>query len=54
VLARARVGAREEDRPARVLRVARPDLLAAHDVVVALEVGAGPERGESEPAPGSE
>src|SRR5207237_1041938 len=46
VLRQRRVGTREEDAPARELRVARPHLLPADDEAVAVGLGAGAERGQ--------
>src|SRR5438445_592238 len=43
---RGEVRARQQDAPARELRVARPDLLAGHDPAVAAALGAGAERGQ--------
>src|SRR5438552_682932 len=43
---RGEVRARQQDAPARELRVARPDLLAGHDPAVAAALGTGAERGQ--------
>src|SRR5437870_2375598 len=52
VLGRRRIGAREQDRPAGELRVARPHLLAGHDEAVAVGLGARPQRGQVAPGAG--
>src|SRR5206468_11876970 len=43
---RGGIRARQQDAPARELRVARPHLLAAHHPAVAAALGAGAERGQ--------
>jgi len=46
VLGHVRVGAGDQDRPARLVRHGRPHLLAVDDPVVAVAHGAGAERGQ--------